>query len=141
MVSRPKTFEKKFETRAMSSSKSSLARSNSRPPGYKACVHTGKCSLGTLSATFEITCRSPVASMLCQKCSFDVHASHRQQDIGATFCRCQTSYLICPLRACVLRSTRVCLCLHVSVSAHIRVWFSSACLTVVGRVVAGRKQV
>ncbi len=58
---------------------------------------TRSTQLGTLSATFEITRRSPVSSTSRQKCSFDVHASRGRRDVGATFCRCQTSCLICPL--------------------------------------------
>ena len=43
----------------------------------RVCVFAVKDRLGTLSATFEITRRSPVASTSRENCYFDVHASRR----------------------------------------------------------------
>ncbi len=48
-----------------------------------------------LSTTFEITCWSPITSTSHQNCYFDVHASHRRRDVGATFSHFQTWCLIC----------------------------------------------
>ncbi len=70
-------------------------------------AHKGVCEydtwgwaiMGTLSATFEITRQSPVASTSRQNCYFDVHASRRRRDVGATFCSCQTS--CCPINISV----------------------------------------
>ncbi len=42
---------------------------------------TRLCNLGSLSTTFEITRRSPVASTSRQNCYFDVHASRRRRDV------------------------------------------------------------
>ncbi len=67
--------------------------------------------IGRLSTTFEITRRSPVASTSRQNCYFDVHTLYQRRDVGATFCSCQTSCLICLICERV-KFLSVCACLQ-----------------------------